>query len=286
MNIKKIYLTARTEYIKWLFDPRMIIIGVMIIFIYDLSVFPLSGMAMEMKDKLNIFEPFVAVTNSDLLIIMIPGVFLTLVSDFPKTDGSTLFFLQRTDRINWVLGQVLFIVFAGITFIAVIFAASVLPILDTASFENTWSHTVMDYRTKFPERSLSFGAGLITENLTYQISPLSAAVQSSVLVMLYLIVLSEIMLVFSTLGIKIMGLVTSAGVIAMGGALCAVNTSAKWIFPMSHTIIWLHKTKFFRQPVMELWKSYLYFIVLIVIMLLLSCAFIDSTNFDSVSDLD
>lgn len=286
MSIKKIYLTARTEYIKWLFDPRMIIIGAMIIFIYNLSVFPLSEMAAEMKGKLNIFEPFVAITNSNLLIIMIPGVFLTLVSDFPKTDGSSLFFLQRIDRINWVLGQILFIVFAVITFIAIIFAASVLPILNIASFENKWSNTVMDYRTVFPQKSLSFGAALITENLTYQISPLSAAVQSSVLVMLYLIVLSEIMLVFNTLGIKIMGLVTSAGVIAMGGALCAVNVSAKWIFPMSHTIIWLHKTKYFRQSVMELWKSYLYFIALIVILLLLSCAFIDSANFDSVSDLD
>lgn len=286
MSIKKIYLTARTEYIKWLFDPRMIIIGAMIIFIYNLSVFPLSEMAAEMKGKLNIFEPFVAITNSNLLIIMIPGVFLTLVSDFPKTDGSSLFFLQRIDRINWVLGQILFIVFAVITFIAIIFAASVLPILNIASFENKWSNTVMDYRTVFPQKSLSFGAALITENLTYQISPLSAAVQSSVLVMLYLIVLSEIMLVFNTLGIKIMGLVTSAGVIAMGGALCTVNVSAKWIFPMSHTIIWLHKTKYFRQSVMELWKSYLYFIALIVILLLLSCAFIDSANFDSVSDLD
>lgn len=286
MSLKKIYLTARTEYSKWLFNPRMIIVAVMIVFVYNLSVTPLSEMAAEMKDKLNIFEPFVAITNSNLLIIIIPGVFLTLISDFPKTDGSTLFFLQRTDRTNWVLGQALFVIFAIVTFILVIFIASVLPIIGIADFENQWSNTVMHYKEEFPKKAFSFGANLITENLTYQIAPFDAALQSSVLVALYLFLLSLVMLLFNTIGIKIMGLVTSAGIIAIGGALCAVNTTEKWIFPMSHTIIWLHNTKYFRQQIMEMWKSYVYFAVIIVVLLMLCCIFIDTTDFDSVSDID
>lgn len=286
MSLKKIYLTAKTEYIKWLFNPRMIIIAVMIVFVYNLAVIPLCKMSDEMKSNLNVLEPFIAITNSNLLIMIIPGVFLTLISDFPKTDGNTLFFLQRTDRINWVIGQALFVVFAIVTFITVIFIASVLPVIRLASYENCWSDTVMNFKKAFPEKSMTFGANLITENLTYQVSPLSAAVQSSVLVMLYLFLLSMIMLVFSTSGVKLMGLISSAGVISIGGALCALNTTAKWIFPMSHTIIWLHNTKYFRQPVMEMWKSYMYFAVAIIVLLMLSCVLIESTNFDSVSDID
>lgn len=286
MNVKKIYLTARTEYTKWILNPRMIIVAVMLVFIYNLSVNPLTLMAEDMKKPLNIFEPFVAITNSNLLIMIIPGVFLTLISDFPKTDGSTLFFLQRTDRINWVLGQALFVVFAIVTFISVIFVASVLPIIHIADFENSWSDVVMHYKEEFPKKSMSFGANLITQNLTYQISPYDTALQSTLLVMLYLFLLSLVMLMFNTMGVKIMGLVTSAGLIAIGGALCAVNTTIKWIFPMSHTIIWLHNTKFFRQPIMEMWKSYLYFGIIITVLLMLSCIFIDTTDFDSVSDID
>ena len=286
MNVKKIYLTARTEYTKWILNPRMIIVAVMIVFVYNLSVNPLVEMAGEMKKPLNIFEPFIAITNSNLLIMIIPGVFLTLISDFPKTDGSTLFFLQRTDRINWVLGQALFVVFAIFTFISVIFIASVIPVIHIADLKNCWSETVLHYKEAFPKKSMSFGANLITENLTYQISPYGAALQSTLLVMLYLLLLSLVMLVFNTMGIKIMGLVTSAGLIAIGGALCAVNTTIKWIFPMSHTIIWLHNTKYFRQPVMDMWKSYAYFGIIIAVLLMLSCIFIDSTDFDSVSDID
>lgn len=286
MNVKKIYLTARTEYTKWILNPRIIIVAVMIVFVYNLSVNPLVEMAGEMKKPLNIFEPFIAITNSNLLIMIIPGVFLTLISDFPKTDGSTLFFLQRTDRINWVLGQALFVVFAIFTFISVIFIASVIPVIHIADLKNCWSETVLHYKENFPKKSMSFGANLITENLTYQISPYGAALQSTLLVMLYLLLLSLVMLVFNTMGIKIMGLVTSAGLIAIGGALCAVNTTIKWIFPMSHTIIWLHNTKYFRQPVMDMWKSYAYFGIIIAVLLMLSCIFIDSTDFDSVSDID
>lgn len=286
MSLKKIYLTARTEYAKWVFNPRMIIIGVMIIFVYQLSVQPLVEMANEMKSTLNFLEPYIAITNSSLLIIIIPGVFLTLVSDFPKTDGSTLLFLQRTDRMNWVLGQALFIVFAIITFMVIIIVASILPILGISNFDNNWSDTVLNYKEKFPEKAMSFGANLITKNLTYQIPPIMAFVESTTLLMLYLFMLSLIMLVFNTMGIKIMGLVTSAGIIAIGAALCMINTSIKWIMPMAHTVVWLHKTDYFRAQIMEIWKSYAYFGIIILILMLFSCMFIDSTDFDSVSDID
>lgn len=286
MSLKKIYLTARTEYAKWVFNPRMTIIGVMIIFVYQLSVQPLVEMANEMKSTLNFLEPYIAITNSSLLIIIIPGVFLTLVSDFPKTDGSTLLFLQRTDRMNWVLGQTLFIVFAIITFMVIIIVASILPILGISNFDNNWSDTVLNYKEKFPEKAMSFGANLITKNLTYQIPPIMAFVESTTLLMLYLFMLSLIMLVFNTMGIKIMGLVTSAGIIAIGAALCMINTSIKWIMPMAHTVVWLHKTDYFRAQIMEIWKSYAYFGIIILILMLFSCMFIDSTDFDSVSDID
>lgn len=286
MSLKKIYLTARTEYAKWVFNPRMTIIGVMIIFVYQLSVQPLVEMANEMKSTLNFLEPYIAITNSSLLIIIIPGVFLTLVSDFPKTDGSTLLFLQRTDRMNWVLGQALFIVFAIITFMVIIIVASILPILGISNFDNNWSDTVLNYKEKFPEKAMSFGANLITKNLTYQIPPIMAFVESTTLLMLYLFMLSLIMLVFNTMGIKIMGLVTSAGIIAIGAALCMINTSIKWIMPMAHTVVWLHKTDYFRAQIMEIWKSYAYFGIIILILMLFSCMFIDSTDFDSVSDID
>ena len=122
MEVRKILSTARTEYVKWITNPRMIILGVMLIFINDFAVSPLLKNAEDMNSPLNILEPFIAVANSQLLILIIPAVYLTLISDFPRTDGNTLFFLLRTGKLNWLLGQVLFVIMTIFTFVGVVFA--------------------------------------------------------------------------------------------------------------------------------------------------------------------
>lgn len=83
----------------------MIILGVLLIFIYNFAIEPLLKNAEEMGEPLNILEPFIAVANSDAILLIIPLVFLTLIADFPKIDTNTVFYIIRVGRINWLLGQ-------------------------------------------------------------------------------------------------------------------------------------------------------------------------------------
>lgn len=286
MDIRKILSTARTEYIKWITNPRMIIMGVMLIFIYDFAIAPLLENAQDMNSPLNILEPFIAVANSQLLILIIPAVYLTLISDFPRTDGNTLFFLLRTGKLNWLLGQVLFVIMTIFTFVGVVFAGTVLPMLSQGFWADKWSLTVTSFGTVFPEKAMAFGNQLITEKLYNQLPPFDAAVQSYLLMMCYLLILALLMLMFNCLKIKIMGLLSSGAVIAFGGALSVVNVKAMWIFPMAHTIIYLHYTRFFREPVFAMWKSAVYFIVVSLVLIIVSIISLEQTNFDSVQDID
>lgn len=286
MSIRKILSTARTEYVKWITNPRMIIIGVMLIFIYDFAVSPLLQMAEEMNSPLNMFEPFIAVANSQLLILIIPAVYLTLISDFPRTDGNTLFFLLRTGKINWLLGQILFIIMTIFTFIGTVFLGTVLPMLTQGFIADKWSLVVKQYGIIFPEKAMSFGNQLITEKLYNQLPPFSAVIQSYLLMMAYLLTLALIMLMFNCIKLKLMGLLSSGAVIAFGGALSVANVKAMWLFPMAHTIIYLHYTRFFREPVFAMWKTALYFVVVAVVLIAISMISLDQTDFDSVQDID
>ena len=60
------------------------------IFIDQFAVKPLVEISKQTGAKLGLFEPFIAITNSDVLMIM-PIVFITLIGDFPKNDGNMLF---------------------------------------------------------------------------------------------------------------------------------------------------------------------------------------------------
>ncbi len=63
-----------------------------------LAVEPLIERAEKMDLSLDILEPFAAVGNSGMLVMLMPCVFMVLVSDYPKMTGNTLFFVQRTGR--------------------------------------------------------------------------------------------------------------------------------------------------------------------------------------------
>ena len=55
---------------------------------------------------------------------------------------------------------------------------------------------------------------------------------------------------------------------------------------MAHTIIYLHYTRFFREPVFAMWKSALYFIAVSLVLIVVSVISLEQTDFDSVQDID
>lgn len=90
-SIKKCFSCAKTEYIKWICDARMIILAVLLIFIYSFAIEPLLLNAELMNEPLNILEPFIAISNSWAILLIVPLVFLTLIADYPKIDTNTVF---------------------------------------------------------------------------------------------------------------------------------------------------------------------------------------------------
>ena len=90
-SLKQVFSCAATEFVKWVCDARMVIVAVLLIFINNFAVSPLTNNAELMGEPLNILEPFIAVANSEILILIIPIVFLTLIADYPKVDTNTVF---------------------------------------------------------------------------------------------------------------------------------------------------------------------------------------------------
>lgn len=113
-SLKQSFFCARAEFIKWICDARMIILGVLLIFIYSFAIEPLKSNAKLMGEPLNILEPFIAIANSGAILLIIPLVFLTLIADFPKIDTNTVFYIMRVGRLNWLFGQLLKLIFYGV----------------------------------------------------------------------------------------------------------------------------------------------------------------------------
>nr|MCR5481078.1 hypothetical protein [Ruminococcus sp.] len=117
-NLRQCFSCAKTEYIKWVCDARMVILGVLLIFIYNFAIQPLLQNAEKMNEPLNMLEPFIAVANSGAVLMIIPLVFMTLIADFPKIDNNTVFYIMRIGRKNWLTGQIIKLVMMAASYLA------------------------------------------------------------------------------------------------------------------------------------------------------------------------
>lgn len=285
LNFRKSFSLAKSEYIKWVCDARMIILAVLLIFIYTFAIEPLLLNAEKFGEPLNILEPFIAVTNSSAIMLIIPLVFITLIADFPKIDTNTIFYILRVGRINWLVGQVLKLIFMTISYLAVIFIGAVVPMLLKGFWDNSWSSVATRFVIEFPESRGNFGVQLLPENLYNQLSVFDATIQSYLLIFAYLMILGLILLAFSLMKKKTVGFVLTGGIISFGTAFCSIKTSLMWIMPMAHSVIWLHYTKYFREPVFSMQMSIIYFVSVILVLLIICVIAIKRFNYDNVTDI-
>ena len=268
LRLKSVISIARSEYIRWIMNPRILIVGILFIFMRTLAVEPLLERVAKMGIPLTVFEPFEAMGNSGMLVLLMPCVFLILISDYPVISEFSLLCVQRTGKLNWFVGQLLFVISAIFTYMGGILVGSILT--SGGKFRTQWSETVRFFAARFPEESNSFTSELLPSNLYNQIPLMTSVLQTFFLMSAYLFLLVLILYLFKMLNIKSAGLFSVFIVIGLGVTTCSLKTSAMWAFPMANTIVWLHYTEILREPIKPIAYSYIYFIA-IICFLIIAC---------------
>lgn len=263
-DIKCIFSVARSEYVKWITNPRVIVIGVLLVFMKTLAIEPLLERADKIGEKIDIFEPFAAIGNSGMLVMLIPCVFMVLISDYPKMTGNTLYFVKRTGKKNWFIGQMLFVFFAIISFLTVVLLGSVL--MSQGSFTGNWSDVVTKYNAMFPDESGNFTSQLLPSNLYNQIPLITSILQTIGLMTVYMLVISMIIYFFKLIHIQSFGLLAAVFVVAGGVVTCSLKSELMWLFPMANTIVWLHYDIILDELNVPMWYTYAYFAVILSVL--------------------
>lgn len=284
-KIYSILAVAKTECRRIFFNPRIMIAGMLLIFIENLVIKPLIGRAEKMNAPLNIAEPFVAVGNSGALLLFIPSVFMILVSDFPAVGRNMMMVIPRTGRIKWLTGQLLAALFNAISYVLIIFAACCIFTLKYGVISSEWSDTVTKYSSVFPDEGNSYISEYLPSNLYNQLSFPDALLHTFLLLILYLFVLCLVISFFKILAMKTAGITMAFILIACGVITCSLKMKAMWLFPMANTISWLHYSEAFREPIKNMGESYLYFTALIVIGIVLNVAAICKADLNAMEEL-
>ena len=186
ISMRKIIRVCQAECYHFLCSGRLALVLAVWVFAYQFITVPLLRNAERMHASLLVIEPYIALINSNFMILIMPVLFLVLLSDFPRVDANAYFYLVRTGKTNWVLGQLLYGVVITAGYLLMQFAGMVIPVLAEGRWGTGWSPVITDFAREFPEYAQSAGAVSIQPQLYYHVPPWEAVLVGSALLAAYL----------------------------------------------------------------------------------------------------
>ena len=287
MSLRKIWIHGRIEYGVWLSNARMAILLVLLVLIHSLAVQPISDAASEMGVAKNLLEPLAALSNSPLLLLLLPLGFLILIADFPRMGGGFLMQLYRTGRRNWVLGELVELCGAAATYLLAVVAGTLLCSLPGQWYVGAgWSPVATEYAFLYEGSTARTIQSLLPMNLYQQMSVTEAIWRSYLLLFLYLVLSGAVLLFASLLRWKFLGLCLDGALMLSGTGLVMLNADSMWLLPCAHALTWVHYTEYFEQPVVPFWCSVVYFGVGILLFSAGALVLGGCRNFDSILEFD
>ena len=263
ISMRKIIRVCQAECYHFLCSGRLALVLAVWVFAYQFITVPLLRNAERMHASLLVIEPYIALINSNFMILIMPVLFLVLLSDFPRVDANAYFYLVRTGKTNWVLGQLLYGVVITAGYLLMQFAGMVIPVLAEGRWGTGWSPVITDFAREFPEYAQSAGAVSIQPQLYYHVPPWEAVLVGSALLAAYLYLLLLIKLLCFLLRAKTMGLLLCFFVIAFGTGLCTTFSQMRFLMPMGNSILGTHYSQYYMEMVYPLEYSVIYFAMLI-----------------------
>ncbi len=264
--LKSSFLFAWEQYKSWLLNPRILLAIYLIVFINQSITIKMLALCDETGYSLNLAEPLALIFSKSVYTVAIPMIFIALMTDFPKTNGS-IFYIYRMSRKSWIFGELIFAMISSLTYILLLISGTFLCCLGRCNSANEWS----DYTTKmyieYPQL-YSQNTSLAVESSVYtQGKPYEVIMYSAVIIFLYIMLLNLIIMLFKLLNRNVIGVIIASAITFFGLASDSGASDLMWLFPITHTVFGWHFNEFFREQFFTLTGSFIYLIILIAVLL-------------------
>lgn len=260
-KIRNVFAVAGYNFRGWHKNSRIFISFALAFILCFLLSNKIVLFAKEHDTVMQFLEPFIWTFGDGDSILLSSLILVFLFADMPFLSGGTPFFLMRTSRRVWVLGQVLYI--AAATFLYLVFVMiSTAVICGQYSFlGNIWSNTAVMLGYSAAGTSLFIPAAVKAMEMT---TPVVCAGIVFLLMLFYTLFLILIMLIFNlakgrlwsvaaVLGVSIYGFLLSPDTfktvlnISEQQAYKA-NVFVGWFSPLNHAAFSMHSFGYDQLP--------------------------------------
>lgn len=269
-KVKTIFRLAFAEFGCLLRSTRMLLLLCTCVFIHTLVIQPMKNCCVLMKGKVSIFEPIVAVGNNSVSAILLPICFLIVMSGFPGNDETEKSVHIRSGRTMWIVAQTLYAFLSSLFFMIFYLLFTIIAIFPDGKISFDFERTMTHLLTEFPEKYDTYESMLIPANLYNQMSLRTALLRTFILFIGFYMMLAMVIMFFSMLNLKKIGILVCGMLICLGTISCAMRAGWMWAFPTANSISWLHYQEFFGKEIYPMYASYLYFAGCSIVLFIMS----------------
>ena len=274
--MKQVLMVVGYNFRTWKKNPRVFIsFSVALVF-----CFLLSDKVVQFADKydtsMQFLEPFIWTFEDSRSILLASLLLIVLFADMPFVTNATPFFLMRTTRKKWLLGQGIYIVLATTIYMVFIMLATALVSMKNAFGGNMWSPTAVALGFSSAGEVLDVPSSMKTMGMS---TPYQCAAIIFLLMLCYALLLVFLMLLCNLKFGQAGGVVAAFGFSIYGFLLdpktiklifhmqeyeaYKANVWVGWASPLNHATFHMHNFGYDQLP--TLGQSYLLCAVLILI---------------------
>ena len=289
--MKQILMVAVYNFRTWKKNSRVFLsFAIALVF-----CFLLSDKVVQFADRqgtsMQFLEPFIWTFEDSRSILLSSMILILLFADMPFVTTATPFFLMRTDRKKWLLGQELYILLATVLYMCFVLLTTSLLSMRNAFSGNKWSPTAVVLGFSKAGEVLAVPSTMKTMGMS---TPYRCAGTIFLLMLLYVLVMVSLMLLFN-LRFGQVGGVLAAFVFSVYGFLLdpqtlktifrlpdyeayQANVWVGWASPLNHATFHMHNFGYDLLP--RLWQSYLLCLIVVLVCFYTALHVIRTYNFN------
>lgn len=274
MDKRKIWKIVCFHFRQWRKNARV----TAVFFLALLLSLYLSGTTEEFSGSygttVQIMEPFLWAFGNGDAIMLSTVLLILLLADLPLLNAAVPYYLVRTSRKEWVVGEIIYILVASGLYCLMLLIATGLFCIHIAFIGNVWSKTAALLGYSGVGSRVALPASVKAMEMS---TPYACAGEVFILVLLYALFNATWMQIFrirfgqaagivSVLLLNLFGMLFEPQIILeifkiSGLEAYQVNLIAGWISPLNHATYYMHNFGYDYLP--TLWASKLLFLLAI-----------------------
>lgn len=194
LKISMIFSVAAYNFRRWNGNARIITAFLLDFILCYLLTDKAVQFAVSHETTMQSFEAFIWTFGDSNAILLISLLLLVLFADMPFITTATPFYLMRTTRRVWVIGQMLYVSAATFIFILFTLLSTMLLTMQNSFIGNRWSRTAAALAYSGSGRTLNLPSAVKAIEMS---RPWQSMISVFGLMLLYTLVMVFIMLLFN-----------------------------------------------------------------------------------------